>query len=241
MLSIPIKTSLYHSEMPLIDFLLLNLKEEKILPGDILAITSKLVSRSEKRVVSKSEVASKTELIKKEADLYIGKGAYDCHLTIKHGLLIPSAGIDESNSENEEYILFPADPFESAQKIHRELRSHLGFENFGVLLTDSHTSPLRRGVTGIALSHFGFKGIKSLVGQVDLYGRPLQFTYVNHADALASMAVYQMGEANDQIPLVLLRGRKDLEFSLKDTREDCKISPEEDLYLPLLRQPIIDK
>lgn len=235
MLSLPIKTKIFLAKSSLSEFIIESLKTSPLEDGDVLAITSKIVSLAEGRTVKKSEIKDKSLLIKQEAEVYLGKGAYECHLTIKHGLLIPSAGIDESNSTDGDYILFPTDPFESAKNIYFKLKSRLNLKNFGVLLTDSHTTPLRRGVTGIALSHFGFKGVKSLIGQEDLFGRPLQFTYLNHADALATMAVYEMGEANDQIPLVILRGRKDLEFSEANTQWDCRIDRADDLYLPLLQ------
>lgn len=72
-------------------------------------------------------------------------------------------------------------------------------------MTDSHTTPLRRGVTGIALSYWGFQGVESFVGTKDLYGRALKMTHVNFADALASAAVLMMGEANESCPLAMLR------------------------------------
>ena len=80
---------------------------------DILVVTSKIVSLAENRV---RQASDKAALVRGEADTYLGEIAYGCHLTIKHGLLIPSAGIDASNSETGEYILFPTDPFASAQK-----------------------------------------------------------------------------------------------------------------------------
>lgn len=231
---LPIPTSVFHFQDSLTDFIVDHLQDRKLQNGDVLAITSKIVSLAEGRLIEKSKIPEKEALIREEADVYIGKGAYECHLTIKHGLLIPSAGVDESNSESDSYILFPKDPFASAEEIYFQLKERLGLERFGILITDSHTTPLRRGVTGIALAHFGFKGVKSLIQQKDIFGRPLQFTYINHADALATMAVYLMGEANEQIPMVILRGRSDLEFSTADTRSDCLIPAQDDLYLPLL-------
>ena len=236
MQSIAVRTPVFRVGQDLLEFLTEGLRSFEPREGDVIAITSKIVSLAEGRIVAKSEVPEKVELIKREADVYLGKGAYECHLTVKHNILIPSAGIDESNSKDDAYILFPLDPFKSAKEIHSGLTKNFGLKNLGVIVTDSHTTPLRRGVTGIALSHFGFKGVKSLIGQNDIYGRPLQFTYVNHADALAVMAVYEMGEANEQVPVAILRGRSDLVFSTEDTLNDCRIPLEDDLYLPILQK-----
>jgi coenzyme F420-0:L-glutamate ligase len=234
MQSLPVKTRVFKLGQDLLSFLIEELSNQDLQNGDVVALTSKVVSLAEGRVVSPEKITDKEQLIRAEADVYIGKGAYNCHLTIKHNILIPSAGIDESNSAQGDYILFPEDPFASAENIHRGLSRAFQLEKLGVLITDSHTTPLRRGVTGIALAHYGFKGVRSLIGEKDIYSRPLQFTYVNHADALAVMAVYEMGEAAEQIPLVILRGRRDLEFSEHDPRGDCRIPVEDDLYLPLL-------
>ncbi len=236
MQSIAVKTPVFKVGQNLTEFLSKSLREFEPREGDVIAITSKIVSLAEGRIIEKSKVPDKAELIRKEADVYLGKGAYECHLTVKHNILIPSAGIDESNSENEAYILFPIDPFKSAKELHSSLCKTFGLKDLGVIITDSHTTPLRRGVTGIALSHFGFKGVKSLIGENDIYGRPLQFTYVNHADALAVMAVYEMGEAGEQMPVAILRGRKDLVFSTEDTVNDCRIPIDDDLYLPILQK-----
>lgn len=237
MKTIPLRTSVFRIGDDLTEFILKNLKKRTLKEGDVLAITSKIVSLAENRVVSKKDYPDKATLIRKEADVYIGPAAYDCHLTIKHGILIPSAGIDESNSEGDLYILFPEDPYTSAQKLWKVLRKHFGIKKLGILMTDSHTTPLRRGVTGISLAHFGFRGTKSLVHRPDIFGRQLKYTYVNHADALAASAVYLMGEADEQTPMALIRGL-DLEFTSRDTRNDCQIPLKEDIYMPLLLKNI---
>ena len=139
-----ISTSIYSSDMDFHRFILTHIGNE-LKEGQILAITSKLVSLAEKRLVSQNSI-NKKELVEKESDYYLGEIAYDCHLTIKHGQLIPSAGIDESNYEDGSYILYPITPYASAQKIHAFLSEELGIERFGILLTDSHTVALRRGV-----------------------------------------------------------------------------------------------
>jgi F420-0:gamma-glutamyl ligase len=230
---IAIKTNIFNLGEDLFTFVIKNLGQKKLKEGDVLAVTSKIVSLNEKNIIYKSDVIDKESLVKKEADVYFGKGAYDCHLTIKHGIMIPSAGIDESNANGEYYILYPHKPYESAKKLWTKLKKHFGLKKLGIILTDSHTTPLRRGVTGISLAHCGFHGIESLVGSKDIFGRSMKYTYLNHADALAVMAVYEMGETCEQKPIAILRDFK-LNFTNKNTQSECLIALEEDIYLPIL-------
>src|ERR1700676_1097976 len=87
-----IKTSVFHVGDDIFAFLKANLQKTD-LEGKVLAITSKIVSLAEKRTVNKSEI-SKLDLVKREADIYIGPGGFGAELTVKHGILIPSSGID---------------------------------------------------------------------------------------------------------------------------------------------------
>lgn len=206
----------------------------------IVAITSKVVSICEGRTVPKTSV-SKEELVKQEADLIIpNPEATDDRiiLTYKNHLLIPSAGIDESNG-NGQYILYPKDPFRSVRKIWEHVRQKHNLKEVGVLMTDSRTTPLRWGVTGVALAWQGFAPTASYIGKPDLFGQPLRVTKINVADALAVGAVFSMGESSECTPLALITEASYVIFDDKNhnTEELC-IAPEEDLYRPLLK-PLI--
>jgi F420-0:gamma-glutamyl ligase len=212
------------------EFVIQHLKEQD-LEGRVLAITSKVISIAENRLVPKDSI-TREELIYQTADRYLGEGGYHHHLTLMNGLLIPSAGIDESNSDDGSYILYPKDPFSSAKTVWKLLRTHFKLQNFGLILTDSHSQILRRGVTGIALAHWGFRATKDCVGQADLFGRPLKFTHVNVVDSLAAMAVLAMGEAAEQTPMAVISGGP-LEFTEDTKSSEIIVSPENDLYAPL--------
>jgi coenzyme F420-0:L-glutamate ligase len=203
----------------------------------VVAVTSKIVSLAEGRVIARRSPAEDREekraLIEKEADRVLGETVHGVHLTIKHGILIPSAGIDESNSEAGGYILFPEDPYFSAEQLGRALRLRLGLKRLGVILTDSHTQPLRKGVTGIGLSHWGFRATKDQVGRKDLFGRVMKMTHVNALDALAVAAVYVMGETDEARPVAVLRGT-DVEFTDETSRDEIAIPVDEDLYGAML-------
>lgn len=229
----PIQTALYKPPETLEAFLESSLKNHS-LEGCVLAITSKIVSLAEGRTLPKSRVTDKETLIRQEADHYLVAGNYGIELTITQGLLIPTAGIDESNSQNGDYILYPRDPYTSAHKIWSFLKQRFRLKNFGVIVTDSHSMPLRLGVTGIGLSHWGFKALRSLIGQEDLFKKPLKFTKVDVLDALAVAAVYTMGEANDRCPLALIEGAN-VEFTETSSWSEIGVAPEDDLYFPLLK------
>lgn len=228
----PIECDIFHEGGDLLAYLKAQLAG-KIREGQVLAVTSKIVSLAENRVVAKESI-SKRALVEKEAGHYLGEGNHGVELTLTHGLLIPSAGIDESNSESGGYILYPADPFASAARLGEALRAHFKVKRLGIVLTDSHSSPLRFGVTGLSLAHWGFKGVNSLVGAPDIFGKQLKFTSVNVADSLAVMAVFTMGEAANRCPLALVEGAE-ISFTDRTDPNEIVVQPENDLYWPLLK------
>ena len=204
----------------------------KLEENTIIAITSKVVSICEGRCISKEAIDRET-LVKREADFLIPNPQSNNQriiLTYKNHILIPSAGIDESNG-NGCYILYPKDPFASVKKLWNFLRQEYQIKNLGIIMTDSHTTPLRKGVTGIALAWWGFCPVKSCVGELDLFGHPLQVTYINVADALAISAVLNMGESNECTPLAILTHAPHVQFDAIDhSVEEICIDPKEDLY-----------
>ncbi len=225
-----VRTRLFKVGDELAPFVIDALGSRHLVDGDVLAVTSKIVSLAERALTPRTE--PKLDVVMREADQYLGEGGFGVHLTVKHGLLLPSAGIDESNAEGDFYILLPQDPFASAKALWNALRLHYKIHHLGILITDSHTQPLRRGVTGISLAHWGFGATQDLVGKTDLYGRPFRMTSVNAADALSATAVFLMGEGTEPCPLAVLRGAR-LEFRPETDPNEVRIPLEEDLYRPL--------
>jgi putative folate metabolism gamma-glutamate ligase len=205
----------------------------------ILVITSKIVAICEGRMV-RLEEADKETLIAQEADCYLPASAskYRVNLTIKGHLLTPMAGIDESNG-NGYYILWPSSPQETANHVRAYLRKRFSLHQVGVLITDSKTTPLRWGVTGIAMAHSGFLALKNYIGEPDIFGRPLHMTKANVADALAAAAVVVMGEGHEQTPLAVIDQVPFVTFQEHDPTpeelEQLHIDIEDDLYAPLLQ------
>ncbi|MFY9484334.1 MAG: coenzyme F420-0:L-glutamate ligase [Patescibacteria group bacterium] len=198
----PIKTHKIDGKQTILDVL------EHYLPSlteqSIVAITSKIVAICEGRVVKMGTI-DKAALIQKEADYYIrSKSSNDyAILTIKNNMFIPSAGIDESNG-NGYYILWPNNPQKTAVATRKWLAKRFKLNNVGVIITDSKTTPLRWGTTGVALGYSGFEGIKNYVGKKDIFGRALEVTKANVVDPLAAMAVLAMGEGAEQTPIAIL-------------------------------------
>jgi putative folate metabolism gamma-glutamate ligase len=233
-----IKTCSTHVIQPGEDILeVLDTHFPSIAEGTILAITSKILSVCANRIVSKESIA-KIDLIQREADAFLESELHNhLTLTIKNGLLIPAAGIDESNCENG-YILYPENIQADAVRIWEHLRAKHRLKELGVVITDSRTTPLRRGVTGVALGWCGFVPFYNYIGKLDLFARPLKVTVCNTLDALATAAVFLMGEGDEQTPIAVIQGAPKITFLDRAPSEEeiqfLTLSMEEDLYAPLL-------
>lgn len=188
--------------------------------GDVLVISSKFVAISEGRTVNLDEVragaqskvlASKyrmdprlCELVVRESDEVLG-GIPGFLLTSKDGLLAPNAGIDKSNIMHGTVVLYPRRPEESAHRVREALQYSLGV-SVGVIVCDSRLFPTRRGTTGVAIAASGIEGILDMRGRRDLFGNVLKVTSQGLADDLSSAAEVLMGESDEAIPIVLVRG-----------------------------------
>ena len=229
-----IETDIFSAGDDLFDFIVRHVRRDSVAGGGVLAVTSKIVSLAERACVPKAEI-SKTELVRREAERIVSVSErYGTFLTIKEGLFIPSAGIDESNVVGQ-FVLYPKDPYSSARELGLRLREHYDVANFGVILTDSHTQPLRRGVTGIALAHWGFRAVNNFIGQPDLFGQNLKMTCVDVVDALASAAVFVMGESNECCPLAWVKA-DGIQYTKETDPSEIRIPLEEDLYGSLLHR-----
>jgi putative folate metabolism gamma-glutamate ligase len=208
---------------------------------DIIIVTSKVVSIWQGRCVPMAEYPNKDELVVNEADWYLPRkfvpGAWCAH-TMKNNVFIPSAGIDESNAAGY-YILWPRDVKHIARELWLWLKKKYRIKDLGVIITDSHTIPLRRGVLGISLAHYGFVPLKDYRGKPDIFGRELKMTQTNIADGLAAAAVVLMGEGSECTPLAIIRDVPSIQFvprPLKSRKpfSSFEIKTKEDLYYPLL-------
>jgi len=193
--------------------------------GDVLVVSSKFLAISEGRTVKLDSVrvcekakqlAARyrmdprlCELIVRESDEVMG-GVPGFLLTSREGLLTPNAGIDKSNIVHGMVVLYPRRPEVMAEKIRESVRFSKGV-SIGVVVCDSRLSPTRRGTIGVALAASGIEAILDLRGKKDLFGNVLKVTSQGIADDLSSAAELLMGESDEAMPMVVVRGlRKEL-------------------------------
>src|SRR5258708_22706784 len=175
----------------------------KLKEGDVLLITSKVLAIHQGRCVKSRVGDGKSSLITKEADYILPKRSIvgsDIYLTIKDHTLIPSAGIDESNGKGY-YILWPKNTNLLCKQICTYLKKKHGLKKLAVVATDSHTTPLRWGVSGISIGFYGLEPVYDYRGKKDIFGRKLKYTQANIVDALSSMAVLLMGDGAEKMPM----------------------------------------
>lgn len=213
--------------------------------GDILVISSKFVSMSEGAVVDLSRVrvsrkarllAAKcymepkmAELVLRESD-YIVRGVPGFLLAVRHGMIAPNAGIDKSNVPKGYAVLYPRDPFGTAEKLRQKFLTERGVR-VGIVLADSRLMPTRIGTTGVAIACAGFEPVDDLRGRKDLFGNVLKVTFKAVADGLATMGVAVMGESDESTPAAVVRGARVTWSDKKFSWKDMAVSPSQDIYL----------
>jgi len=229
-----IKTRIFRENEDLISFILKYVKNIK--ENSVLVVTSKIIALSEGRTVnidiSIPRDQFREKIIKSESE-YMLRTKYTW-LTIKDGIVMASAGIDESNA-NGKIVLLPKNSFKSAEIIHRALKRKYKIKNLGILITDSRLFPLRAGIVGAAIGYAGFKGVRDYRGTPDIFGRKLKLSRTDVADSLATAAVVCMGEGKEQQPLALITNAP-IEFVEKINKKELMVDPREDLYQPLFEQ-----
>ena len=216
-----VKTGIIKMNENLVEVILKSLQEQNLRSedNDIVAITSKIISYAENRVVRLSDIKPSekakdlaqrfslqpefAELVLREADKIYG-GVEKAVLTLKNGILTANAGIDNKNAPVCFSILWPSNPEKWAARIREEIRLRVG-KKVAVLIIDSGLMPLRIGTVGLALAVAGFKPINDCRGDMDIYGKPLVITRNAVADNLASAAHLLMGEAAEKTPTVLIK------------------------------------
>lgn len=213
--------------------------------GDVLCVTSKLLSRAEDRWVCLRDVepgaraqalAAETGKDPRLVELVLGESqavsrAAPGVLIVRHrlGFVSANGGIDASNvgPDGDRVLLLPENPDRSAEALRRHLCAHFD-TRMAVVITDSHGRPFRLGSVGIAIGCAGLPALLDLRGRKDLDGRPLQHTETALADQLASLADLLCGQADEGTPMALIRGAN-LDGPPLPARALCRV-PEKDLY-----------
>jgi coenzyme F420-0:L-glutamate ligase/coenzyme F420-1:gamma-L-glutamate ligase len=132
---------------------------------------------------------------------------------------MPNSGLDRSNANNKT-VLLPLRPYTTAFHIREHLSSRFNLTNLGVIITDSEVSNFRNGSIGFAIGYAGFIGYQDYRGEFDLYNRMMKVSISNVVDKLASTAVLEMGEGNEQIPIVIIEEVKSVTFNIASPSKD---------------------
>ena len=217
----PLRSRLVKHGDSILEAIVAALRRERVNPknGDIIAVSSKVVSLAEGRLSDLSKIhpsarAQKlarkysmepqfVQLVIDDADRHYS-GVKGAILTVKDGDAVANAGADQKNSPNKHVIVWPRNLDASCRRLRSQLERRYG-KKIGVVIVDSTVTPLRLGTIGLALASAGFKPVENLRGRPDLHGRKLRITRHAVADGLASATHLVMGEANEKIPFVLVR------------------------------------
>jgi len=170
--------------------------------GDVLAITQKVVSKAEGRMVRGEDRAAWVE--RESVDIVARRG--DLVITrTRHGFVCANAGVDASNVREGFLTLLPEDPDASAERLQKELSARLGLSRLGVVITDTFGRPWREGVVDVAIGCAGLPALVDLRGTADDHGKELETTLVAFADAVAAASGLVMTKTA-RVPAALVRG-----------------------------------
>ncbi len=189
--------------------------------GDILVIAETAVAKAEGNVIPLENLEPRkkaydlakltgkdvklVEAIIRESNEIVKVGPDFIISETKHGFVCANAGIDESNVDKGLATPIPINPDFSANQIRERIEKHTQKE-IAVIISDTQGRAFREGAIGTAIGVSGMDPLWDRCGEVDLYGRKLQTTNVAVADELASAASLVMGQADEGIPVVIIKG-----------------------------------
>lgn len=171
--------------------------------GDVLVVTSKVVSKAEGRVVR----TDREQAIADETVRVVARRGPTSIVETRHGLVIAAAGVDASNVATGSVVLLPVDPDASARRLRDELASSAGV-NVAVIVSDTAGRAWRHGQTDLALGVAGMLPLESFAGATDGYGNPLAVTAPAVADEIAGFAEVVTGKLGAR-PFTVVRGLAD--------------------------------
>jgi coenzyme F420-0:L-glutamate ligase/coenzyme F420-1:gamma-L-glutamate ligase len=190
--------------------------------GDVLVATHVAVSKAEGNIVNldkitpskkANEIAKKTgkdpalvEVVLRESKDIVRMRDSVLITESRQGFICANSGVDRSNVEGERNVApLPRDPDLSAKKIRQEIKKLTGCD-VAVIVSDTHGRPFRMGEVNVAVGVSGLKPIRDRRGEKDLFGYVLRIKQTAIADELASAAELVIGQANEGIPVAIIRG-----------------------------------
>ena len=204
------------------DIILSKLQESgtKLTEGDIVLVTHSIVSIAEGKSyeldgvkVSKraKEIAERIDHSPRRVEVALREASevlIEDPILItrtKQGIITDFSGVDESNAPPGKLVALPEHPDESAKRIGDALSKSIGF-NIPVIISDTQGRPWRKGAVNVAIGVAGMSPFVHNAGKEDIYGRELRGSLVCIADQLASAAELVMGQADEGVPIVIIRG-----------------------------------
>ncbi|MDT0382364.1 coenzyme F420-0:L-glutamate ligase [Streptomyces sp. DSM 42041] len=172
-----------------------------LVDGDVLVVTSKIVSKAEGRTVAADD---REASIDAETVRVVARRGPARIVETRHGFVMAAAGVDASNTPAGTVLLLPEDPDASATRIRDGLYDLLG-ARVGVVVTDTFGRPWREGQTDVAIGAAGVRVLEDLRGGVDSYGNPLGVTVTAVGDELAAAGELVKGKADGR-PVAVVRG-----------------------------------
>ena len=196
---------------------------------DLVIVTSKVVSKSEGRVVAfNGTEAHKVEIVEGESRRVLRRRGALRITETHHGFINANAGVDLSNTADGTAVLLPLDPDKSARRIRAEIRRR-GDVDVAIMVTDTFGRVWRQGVTDVAIGSAGIRPVLDLRGTADAHGRVLEATEVAIADEIAGAANLVLGKA-EGTPFALVRGLDDSYFGVGSVRDSIVRSTNDDLF-----------
>ena len=193
------------------DLVGLLLPRVELADGDVVVVTSKVVSKAEGRLVAGSD---RDAAIEHEAVRVVARRGPTTIVRTRHGLTMAAAGVDNSNVEVGTLVLLPLDPDASARRLRAEISERTG-RNVGVVVTDTAGRAWREGQTDLAIGAAGLTVLDDHAGRVDGHGNPLAVTAPAVADEIAGLAELAAGKLGGR-PFSVVRGRPDLVLPPRD-------------------------
>jgi coenzyme F420-0:L-glutamate ligase / coenzyme F420-1:gamma-L-glutamate ligase len=193
--------------------------------GDIVVVTSKIISKAEGRTEPASRRA---ELITSETRRTVARRGETRVVRTRGGLTIAAAGVDRSNLSSKLILLLPRDPDASARALHDRLTAATGLR-LGVIISDTAGRAWRLGQTDHAIGVCGVRAVEDYAGARDPYGNELQVTAMAVADELASAADLVKGKLRRR-PLAVIRGLGHLVTAADSSASELLRDPDKDLF-----------
>ena len=177
--------------------------------GDVLVVTSKIISKSEGQLVDvptegPEREAAREAVLAGQTARPVARRGHTRIVATHHGFVMASAGIDASNVDRSQLVLLPVDPDASARALRAALRERYGLD-VAIVVSDTMGRPWRSGLTDVALGAAGIPALRDYRGERDAHGNELHVTQVAVVDELCAAAELVKGKY-DQIPVAVVRG-----------------------------------